>query len=120
MKKLVPSSRSNSIMMPPTNSAGKASSASTVAVKMPQTVSGIRISVMPRGARLQHRHHVVQAAHREADDEQDQRDQHQDDAAFLPPGVPARIACGGYSVQPAPVGPPGTKKLATSTSTASR
>ena len=36
------------------------------------------------------------------------------------PGVPGRIACGGYSVQPAPVGPPGTKKLATSTSTASR
>ena len=23
------------------------------------------------------------------------------------PGVPARMACGGYSVQPAPVGPPG-------------
>ncbi len=36
------------------------------------------------------------------------------------PGVPGRMACGGYSVQPAPVGPPGTKKLATSTSTASR
>ena len=36
------------------------------------------------------------------------------------PGVPARMACGGYSVQPAPVGPPGTKKLATSSSTASR
>ena len=27
------------------------------------------------------------------------------------PGVPERIACGGYSVQPAPVGPPGAKKL---------
>jgi hypothetical protein len=26
------------------------------------------------------------------------------------PGVPGRIAWGGYSVQPAPVGPPGTKK----------
>ena len=25
------------------------------------------------------------------------------------PGVPRRIACGGYRVQPAPVGPPGTK-----------
>ena len=36
------------------------------------------------------------------------------------PGVPSRMACGGYSVQPAPVGPPGTKKLATSSSTASR
>ena len=36
------------------------------------------------------------------------------------PGVPGRIACGGYSVQPAPVGPPGTNKPATSTSTASR
>ena len=36
------------------------------------------------------------------------------------PGVPSRIACGGYSVQPAPVGPPGTKKLAISSSTANR
>ena len=36
------------------------------------------------------------------------------------PGVPERIACGGYSVQPAPVGPPGTKKVETSTTTASR
>ena len=36
------------------------------------------------------------------------------------PGVPGRMACGGYSVQPAPVGPPGTKKLAISTSTDSR
>jgi hypothetical protein len=47
MKKLVPSSRSSSIMTALTNSAGKASSAMTVAVKMPQTVSGMRISVMP-------------------------------------------------------------------------
>jgi hypothetical protein len=36
------------------------------------------------------------------------------------PGVPGRITCGGYSVQPAPVGPPGTKKLAISTITATR
>ena len=36
------------------------------------------------------------------------------------PGVPERMAWGGYSVQPAPVGPPGMKKLATRTSTASR
>ena len=36
------------------------------------------------------------------------------------PGVPWRIACGGYRVQPAPVGPPGTKKLATSNNTANR
>ena len=28
------------------------------------------------------------------------------------PGVPGMMACGGYSVQPAPVDPPGTKKLA--------
>ena len=48
MKKLVPSSRSNSIITQATNSAGNASSAMTVAVKMPQTVSGMRISVMPR------------------------------------------------------------------------
>ena len=34
------------------------------------------------------------------------------------PGVPGSTACGGYSVQPAPVGPPGTKKLASSTMTA--
>ena len=25
------------------------------------------------------------------------------------PGVPVRMAWGGYNVQPAPVGPPGTK-----------
>ena len=36
------------------------------------------------------------------------------------PGVPERMAWGGYRVQPAPVGPPGAKKPATSTSTASR
>ncbi len=36
------------------------------------------------------------------------------------PGVPSRMAWGGYRVQPAPVGPPGTKKLATSNSTANR
>ena len=36
------------------------------------------------------------------------------------PGVPERIACGGYSVQPAPVGPPGTKNVEASTTTASR
>ena len=36
------------------------------------------------------------------------------------PGVPSRIDCGGYRVQPAPVGPPGTKKLDTRTSTANR
>ncbi len=36
------------------------------------------------------------------------------------PGVPGLIAWGGYSVQPAPVAPPGTKKLATRISTAAR
>jgi hypothetical protein len=36
------------------------------------------------------------------------------------PGVPERMACGGYKVQPEPVGPPGMKKLATRTRTASR
>ena len=95
MKKLVPSRRSNSIITQPTNSAGKASSAMTVAVKMPQTVSGMRISVMPRVRALQHGHHVVQPAHGEADDEQHQRDEHQDDAPLLAPGVPDRMACGG-------------------------
>ena len=34
------------------------------------------------------------------------------------PGVPSKIVCGGYSVHPAPVGPPGTKKLAIKTPTA--
>ena len=48
MKKLVPRSRSNSIITEATNSAGKASSAMTVAVKMPHTVRGMRINVMPR------------------------------------------------------------------------
>ena len=48
MKKLVPSIRSSVIMMALTNSAGNASSARIVAMKMPQIVSGRRISVMPR------------------------------------------------------------------------
>ena len=48
MKKLVPNSTSSDIMMALTNKAGKANSANTVATKIPQTVSGIRISVMPR------------------------------------------------------------------------
>ena len=48
MKKLVPSVWSSSIMMALTNSAGNASSARMVAMKMPHTVSGRRIIVMPR------------------------------------------------------------------------
>ena len=48
MKKLVPSVRSSSIMMALTNKAGNASSARMVAMKMPHTVSGRRIIVMPR------------------------------------------------------------------------
>ncbi len=35
------------------------------------------------GAALQHGHDIVQAAHGEADDEEDQRDEHQDDACLL-------------------------------------
>ncbi|MDT4884409.1 hypothetical protein FQZ97_1205450 [compost metagenome] len=48
MKKLVPIVRSSSSITPLTNSAGKPSSASTVATKMPHTDSGMRSSVMPR------------------------------------------------------------------------
>ena len=48
MKKLVPSTLSNSIMTEATNKAGKASSARMVAVKMPHTVKGRRIIVIPR------------------------------------------------------------------------
>ena len=48
MKKLVPSAWSSVIMMALTNSAGNASSARIVAMKMPHTVSGSRISVIPR------------------------------------------------------------------------
>ena len=47
MKKLVCRVLSSSIMTAETNSAGKASSASTVAITMPQTVSGMRSNVMP-------------------------------------------------------------------------
>ena len=39
---------SNNSITAATNSAGKANSANTVATKMPHTVSGILISVMPR------------------------------------------------------------------------
>ena len=48
MKKLVPSTRSSVIMTPLTSSAGKASRPRTVAVKIPHTDNGMRISVMPR------------------------------------------------------------------------
>ena len=48
MKKLVPSRLSSPIMIALTSSAGKASSARIVAMKMPQTDNGMRISVMPR------------------------------------------------------------------------
>ena len=47
MKKLVPSSLSNSIITALTNNAGKASRARIEAMKMPQTDSGMRIRVMP-------------------------------------------------------------------------
>ena len=62
-------------------------------------------------ARLQHGRDVVQPAHRERDNEYGQRHEHQKMPQSMP-GVPSEMACGGYSVQPAPVGPPGTKKLA--------
>ena len=39
---------------------------------------------------------------------------------YSEPGVPGNMACGGYKVQPAPVGPPGTKKLAIKTNTAAK
>ena len=48
MKKLVPRWLSSAIMMALTSSAGKARSARMVAMKMPQTDNGMRISVMPR------------------------------------------------------------------------
>ena len=48
MKKLVPRTLSNNSITQPTNKAGKANNARTVAVKMPHTVRGMRISVMPR------------------------------------------------------------------------
>ena len=44
MKKLVPRVRSSNIMIALTNRAGKASSASTVAIKMPHIVNGMRIN----------------------------------------------------------------------------
>ncbi len=47
MKKLVPSVPSSVIMTAETSSAGKASRPRIVAMKMPQTDSGMRISVMP-------------------------------------------------------------------------
>ena len=48
MKKLVPSVRSRSNITALTNRAGKARRAKIVAMKIPQTESGIRIRVMPR------------------------------------------------------------------------
>ena len=47
IKKLVPSILSKLIINEPTSSAGKANIAKTVAVKMPQTVKGILINVIP-------------------------------------------------------------------------
>ena len=48
MKKLVCNNLSNANITVPTKRAGKANKASTVAMKMPHTVSGMRNSVMPR------------------------------------------------------------------------
>ena len=47
MKKLVPIETSSSIMIADTSSAGKASRPRIVAMKIPHTDSGMRISVMP-------------------------------------------------------------------------
>ena len=47
IKKLVPSTLSKLIINAPTKSAGKANIAKTVAVKIPQTVRGILINVIP-------------------------------------------------------------------------
>ena len=47
MKKLVCSVLSSNIITAETNSAGNASNASTVAITMPHTVSGMRSNVMP-------------------------------------------------------------------------
>jgi len=48
MKKLVPTNLSSSIMTALTKRAGNANRPRMVAIIMPQTVNGIRISVMPR------------------------------------------------------------------------
>ena len=48
MKKLVPSRLSRPIIMALTSRAGNASKPRIVAMKMPHTDSGMRISVMPR------------------------------------------------------------------------
>ncbi len=48
MKKLVINVLSSSIMIALTSSAGKASRPRIVAMKIPQTESGMRINVMPR------------------------------------------------------------------------
>ncbi len=48
MKKLVPIRPSSIIMIADTNRAGNASRPRIVAMKMPHTDSGMRISVMPR------------------------------------------------------------------------
>ena len=48
IKKLVPSKLSSVIMIQETISAGKANKAKIVAVKIPHTVSGMRINVIPR------------------------------------------------------------------------
>jgi hypothetical protein len=47
-KKLVPTTASSVIMIAETNKAGNASRPRIDAMKMPHTVSGIRISVIPR------------------------------------------------------------------------
>ena len=48
MKKLVPTSRSSIIITAPTNKRETPAAPSMVAMKMPHTDSGMRISVMPR------------------------------------------------------------------------
>ena len=80
-------------------------------MKMPHTEGGYRMGVMPRQRACSTvvtslSPPIVNATMKIASDTS---------IRMIPqvaPGVPGRMVCGGYNVHPAPVGPPGTKKLA--------
>ena len=88
MKKLVPSVWSSIIMMALTNSAGKREQRQDGGHEDAPHRQRQAHQRHAARARLQHRHHVVEAAHGEADDEEGERNEHQDDSPIRP-GVPA-------------------------------
>src|SRR5258707_1070964 len=107
MKKLVPSVRSRIIMMALTNNAGKASSARTVAMKMPHTTppprKGPPTLLPPSRARLKPRPQGFQPAQGKPENEKGKQKDHRD----VPPPPPRRAMGDCWGGEKSPAGPGG-------------